>query len=197
MNVYDAIVTRRSTRSYSSETVDQQLLDTIIDAGRMAPSGGNSQTCHFIVITNKDLLQKLAKMVKNCFAAMEVTDGMYKSIASAITRAKTGNYVFHYGAPCLIVMANEKNYGNNMADCSCALENMMIMANELDLGTCWINQLRWLNEDAGLLKLFRELGMKDNERIYGSLAVGYPATEDGLPVRKPLPRTGNEVTYIK
>lgn len=197
MNVYDAIVTRRSTRSYSSETVDQQLLDKIIDAGRMTPSGGNSQTCHFIVITNKDLLQKLAKMVKNCFAAMEVTDGMYKSIASAITRAKTGNYVFHYGAPCLIVMANDKNYGNNMADCSCALENMMIMANELDLGTCWINQLRWLNEDAGLLKLFRELGMKDNERIYGSLAVGYPATEDGLPVRKPLPRTGNEVTYIK
>ncbi len=197
MNVYDAIVTRRSTRSYSDETVDQKLLDKIIEAGRMAPSGGNSQTCHFIVITNKDLLQKIAEMVKNCFAAMEVTDGMYKSIASAITRAKTGNYVFYYGAPCLIVMANEKNYGNNMADCSCALENMMIMANELDLGTCWINQLRWLNEDPDLLELFKELGMKENERIYGSLAVGYPATEDGLPVRKPLPRKGNEVTYIK
>ena len=197
MKVYDAIVTRRSTRLYQDQPVDPRLLETVIEAGRMAPSGGNSQTSHFMVITNKELLAKIAEMVMNSFAAMEVTEGMYRSKASAITRAKAGNYVFYYNAPCLIVMANDRDYGNNMADCSCALENMMIMANELDLGSCWINQLRWLNEDQDLIGLFRQLGMKENERIYGALALGYPATEDGLPVRKPLPRTGNEVTYIK
>ena len=197
MKVYDAIVTRRSTRLYKDQPVDPRLLETVIEAGRMAPSGGNSQPSHFMVITNRELLAKTAEMVMKSFAAMEVTEGMYRSKASAITRAKAGNYVFYYNAPCLIVMANDKDYGNNMADCSCALENMMIMANELDLGSCWINQLRWLNEDKDLINLFRQLGMKENERIYGALALGYPATEDGLPVRKPLPRTGNEVTYIK
>ncbi len=197
MNVNDAIVTRRSTRAYRSEPVNEEQLQKVIEAGRMAPSGGNSQKCHFIVITDRKLLGKLAVMVQEIFAAREVTEGMYVSMASAITRAKAGKLIFHYNAPCLIVMANDRDYGNNMADCACALENMMIMANELDLGTCWINQLRWLNEDEKLLALFRQLGMKENERIYGSLAIGYPATDDGLPVRKPLPRSGNEVTWIR
>ena len=74
---------------------------------------------------------------------------------------------------------------------------MMIAANSLDLGSCWINQLKWLNEDEGLLELFREHGLEQDERIYGALAVGYPDTEDGLPVRTALPRTGNKVEYIK
>ena len=197
MNVYDAIVTRRSTRAFKEDPVCEELLEKVVEAGRMAPSGSNSQKSHFIVITNKELLNKLAAMVKDTFASMELKEGMYSSLAGTIASAKAGRLYFHYNAPCLIVMANDKDYGNNMADCACALENMMIMANELDLGTCWINQLRWLNEDDKIIELFRELGMKENERIYGSLAVGYPATEDGLPNRKPLPRTGNEVTWIK
>ncbi|MBR0137322.1 MAG: nitroreductase family protein [Erysipelotrichaceae bacterium] len=197
MNVYDAIITRRSTRLYKSEPLDEKLIETIVEAGRMAPSGGNSQKNHFFVITNKELLEKIAGMAKDAFSKMEVYEGMYKSMASAITRAKTGNYVFHYNAPCLIVVANDITYSNNMADCACAMENMMIMASDLNLGSCWINQLKWLNEDPQLLELFRELGLKENERIYASLAIGYPATEDGLPVRNPLPRTGNEVTRIR
>ena len=47
---------------------------------------------------------------------------------------------FHYGAPVYIVTANKMGYGNAMADSACALENMMIAANALDLGSCWINQ---------------------------------------------------------
>ena len=96
----------------------------------------------------------------------------------------------------MIIVANQKDYGNNIADCACALENMMIAANELDLGSCWINQLKWLNEDEALLEYERSLGLEENERIYGALAVGYADTEDGLPCRKPLERTGNKVTYI-
>ena len=43
----------------------------------------------------------------------------------------------------------------------------------------------------------KELGMTDDERVYGALALGYADTEDGMPIRTPLDRTGNEVTYIK
>lgn len=196
MNVYEAIMTRRSTRSYTDEAVDPVQLEKIIDAGRYAPSGGNSQSTHFFVIRDRKLLQELAATAQAAFAAMEVEEGMYRSLAASINRSKAGNYCFYHGAPVLIVLANQKDYGNNIADCACALENMMIMANDLDLGTCWINQLKWLNEDPKILEIFRRYGLEENERVWGALAVGHAATEDGLPNREALPRKGNPVTYI-
>lgn len=196
MNTLDAITTRRSTRKFRSAPIEQEKLDKVLEAGRHAPSGGNCQTCHFVVVRNKDVLDKLAGLAQSAFAAMEIEEGMYKSIVNSIRLSQKGGYVFHYDPPCLIIVANRKDYGNNIADCSCALENMMIAANELDLGSCWINQLKWLNEDAELLRYERSLGLEENERIYGALAIGYPETDDGLPNRTPLPRTGNAVTYI-
>ena len=67
--------------------------------------------------------------------------------------------------------------------------------NALDLGSCYINQLYWLNEEPSLLAYLRELGLKDDERVYASVVLGCAATEDGLPDRKPLQRKGNEVTF--
>ena len=121
---------------------------------------------------------------------------MYRSLAHAITASKGDNYIFHYNAPALIVTANQKDYGNNMADCACALENMMLMANALNLGSCWINQLRWLNENEAVNQAFRTFGLSEDERIYGAVSIGYAQTETGLPVRSPLDRTGNPVTWI-
>ena len=191
------IKSRRSTRRFKDIAVEDEKLNSILEAGRYAPSGGNSQSTHFIVIKNSGVLQELAEIVQQEFEKMEVVPGMYRSIANSIKASKNGNYVFHYNAPVLIVTANQKDYGNNIADCSCALENMMLMANYLDLGSCWINQLKWLNENPVILKYMEGLGMKESERVYGALAVGYADTEDGFPVREPLKRTGNEVTIIE
>ena len=196
MDALELIKSRRSTRSYSAAPLDEALLDSIIDAGRHAPSGGNNQTTHFIVICDRDVLDTLAALVKDEFSKMEVTEGMYPSMAKAILASKTPRYVFHYDAPVLILTANRIDYGNNIADCACALENMMIMANALDLGSCWINQLRWLNENENITRYLRTLGLEEGERVYGALSVGHPATQDGLPQRTPLPRKGNPVTRI-
>lgn len=193
----DFIKSRRSTREFKNEMVPEEFIEQIVEAGRYAPSGGNSQSTHFIVIENKEVLDELAKLAKNEFSRMEVTENTYKSLVNSINASKTGNYVFHYNCPVLIVTANKKDYGNNIADCACALENMMLMANALDLGSVWINQLRWLNENPVLLDAMKKIGLKDDERVYGALAVGYADSEDGLPVRKPLERTGNIVTYVK
>lgn len=196
MDALELIKTRRSTRGFKDVAVEGEKVQQIVEAGRYAPSGGNNQTTHFFVIQNKQVLSDLAVMVKQEFAKMETTPGMYKSLASAINRSKGKRYIFHYDAPVLIVTANKKDYGNNIADCACALENMMIMANALDLGSCWINQLKWLNENDVLLNYFLKLGLQDDERIYGAVAIGYPNTKDGLPVRTPLERTGNVVTEV-
>ena len=192
----ELIKTRRSTRKYQDRPVPRELLEQIVEAGRYAPSGGNNQTGHFLVVTDPAVLARLAEMAQEAFAGMEITENTYRSLAFSIQAAKRGGYVFHYHAPALIIAANKKDYGNNMADTACALENMMLMANALDLGSCWINQLRWLNEDPALLAYERELGLAEDERVYGAVAVGFADTPDGLPERTPLPRTGNRVEYI-
>lgn len=193
----DFIKSRRSTRRFKNEMVPKDKLEQIVEAGRYAPSGGNCQTTHFIVVKNEDVMRKMTELVQQEFAKMEVTPGLYKSLVNSINASRKGGYVFHYNAPVLIITANQKDYGNNIADCSCALENMMLMANALDLGSCWINQLKWLNENPVITEYMKQLGMADNERVYGALAVGIPDTNDSLPMRQPLPRTGNPVTIVE
>lgn len=194
MEAIEAILTRRSTRNYRPDAVEQEKLERILEAARQAPSGGNNQTNHFLVIRSREVIQTLIRMTEAAFARMEVTEDTYSSLRHAILASKKGGYVFCYNAPVLIAVANRVDYGNNMADCACAIENMMVAANALDLGSCWINQLRWLNEEPALDAYMRSLGMREYERVYGAVIIGYPA--DGLPNRSLMAQKGNEVTYI-
>ena len=187
---------RRSTRKYRPDMIPEDSLLQILEAGRCAPSGGNNQSTHYLVIRNPQVLDRLKELVQQEFAKMELTPGLYKSLANAIRNSKRGGYVFTYNAPVLVVLANQIDYGNAQADCSTAAENMMLMANALDLGSCWINQLKWLNENPVLLDYLHSLGMAGDEKVYCSVALGYADTEDGLPVRSPLPRNGNPVTWV-
>ena len=196
MNAYEAIITRRSTRKYRPDAIEPDKLQKIIEAGRCAPSGGNNQTNHFLVVQNAKILAKLTSLAEAAFSKMTVNEDTYPSLKNSIHASQKGGYVFNYRAPVLIIVANRKDYVNNMADSVAAIENMMIAANDLELGSCYINQLYWLNEDPALLATLRELGLKEDERVYASMTLGYAATENGLPNRKPLERKGNEVTFI-
>jgi nitroreductase len=196
MNTLEAIKTRRSTRKFKSQAVELEKLQTIVDAGRFGPTGGNCQTNHFFVISDASVIAKLKELVQAAFAKMELCDDLYKSLKNSITLSRKGNYSFCYTAPVLIVVANQKEYGNNIADVACAVENMMLAANELDLGSCYINQLKWLNEEPTLLEYLRSLGLKEGERVYASVAIGYADTESGLPNRTESPRVGNEVVFV-
>ena len=196
MNALELITTRRSTRSFKDIPLEREKLDQILEAGRHAPSGGNNQYTHFLVLQDRAVLSELARLVKQEFSQMEPTPGMYKSMVNTIVNSRKEQYFFHYNAPVLIVTANRADYTNNIADCACALENMMLMANALDLGSCWINQLKWLNENEVVMPYLRKLGLEDGERPYGAVAIGYPNTESGLPNRTPLKRTGNRVTIV-
>lgn len=190
------IATRHSTRKFKPDMVAESLLDQVIEAGRRAPSGKSKNQNHFLVIRDQAILDKLVELVQSEFAKMEITPENEANIGGAIKLSKKGNYVFKYNAPVLIVVANQENYGNNMADVSCALENMLLAANALDLGACWINQLRWLNDNPVLQAYLQELGLKEGERVYGSVSLGYPDTPDGMPNRNITSIKGNEVTYI-
>ena len=195
MEALEAILTRRSTRKYSDKMPDRDLIEKVIEAGRYAPSGSNSQNTHFLVFNEKHILTAMANLVKEEFSKMEADQDTYVSLKHSISASKQGEYVFHYNAPVFIVVANKKGYGNAMADSACALENMMIAANSLDLGSCWINQLHWLEDNKAIRSFLRPYGLEDNETITGGLILGYADT--GLPNRTPLERTGNHVTWVE
>ena len=197
MDMYDGIVTRRSSRKFKDIVPEKEVLEKIIHAGRVAPSGGNNQSVHFLAITDKSVLDELAAMVREEFSKMEVEPDTYKSLRSAIEASKRGAYVFHYHAPVLVVLANKKNYGNAMADSSCAAMSMMLLANELDLGSCWINQLHWLTENERIRGYLESLGLGEEEWVCASLSIGYVNTEEGLPNRQEKIINGNPVTWIE
>ena len=196
MDVFSCIATRHSTRKFKEESVPQEVLDKVIEAGRQAPSGKHKNQSRFIVIRKKEVLQELIALVQQEFAKMEVTPENDDNFGGAIRAAKKGGYVVMYNAPGLIVVANKRDYGNKYADVSCAMQNMMLAANALDLGSCWINQLRWLQDNPILRAYLQKLGMAEDEEVCASLSIGYPDTPDGLPGRRVMPVTGNPVVYI-
>ena len=176
MDVFSCIATRHSTRKFKEEPVPQEVLDKVIEAGRQAPSGKHKNQSRFIVIRKKEVLQELIALVQQEFAKMEVTPENDDNFGGAIRAAKKGGYVFMYNAPVLIVVANKRDYGNKYADVSCAMQNMMLAANALDLGSCWINQLRWLQDNPVLRAYLQKLGMAEDEEVCASLSIGYPDT---------------------
>ena len=165
MDVFSCIATRHSTRKFKEEPVPQEVLDKVIEAGRQAPSGKHKNQSRFIVIRKKEVLQELIALVQQEFAKMEVTPENDDNFGGAIRAAKKGGYVFMYNAPVLIVVANKRDYGNKYADVSCAMQNMMLAANALDLGSCWINQLRWLQDNPVLRAYLQKLGMAEDEEV--------------------------------
>lgn len=171
----ELISARHSCRAYRTTPVDRDTLNTVVQAGRHAPSGMNRRMCHFYVITDPVLLSRISAVV---------SEKMSERFADHDCR---------YGAPALVVAANRKDNPTAMQDASCALENMMLAAPVLGLGSCWINQLTHLDNDPDLRALLAPIGLTDEERICGSLSLGYPAG----PLFPDRPeRDGNEVTWV-
>jgi len=189
------IMERRSVRKYKPEQVDERHLSTIIEAGRSAPSGGNAQQTHIIVIQNPIVLNELIEVSKREFAKIPITDDMYTGLRSTIEHAYIPDFDFDYiyGAPVLIIIANKKECINAMADSICVLQTMLIAAQALGLGACYQNPPHWLDDSDGFRSYMYTLGLNEDETIAGAISLGYPDEDPG----PPLLRKGNPVTFIK
>lgn len=179
--VVKTILTRRSVRRFTEEKVDDAIIDTLLETALYAPTGGNHQETRFIVIQDEAVLAKLTTMVREIFAARPLDPTAYQNKTAIVARKP--HYDFRYHAPLLILCVSPKNHDNSMADSALALENMMIAANAIGLGTCYVNQLCWLSEDPIMRPYLLELGMKEEENCFGSVIFGWPK----LPLSEVLP----------
>ena len=191
--VLENILTRRSIRKYTDQQISDESLNTILTAAKHAPSGGNSQTWHFTVIQNKEKLLKLNKNIKVSFEKLDVDEKTYKSIRNGKIASKNDSYSFYYNAPTLILVSNNSDYGNAMADSACALENMFLASNDLKLGSCWINQVSWFDNDENVRSLLTDMGIPENHRVCGCICIGY--IDGKAPIAKNIKE--NTVTIIK
>jgi nitroreductase len=155
MSLVNAILSRRSIRRYEPKPIPKKALDKILEAGRMAPSAMNRQSWHFVVVTDDT--------VKH-----ELSNGLYNR--------------FIRTAPVVIVgCAHRDRIAGELSVISAAiaLENMVIAAWALGIGSCWIGAFQ-----EGKIK--RLLAIPEDWEIVGFVTFGYPAETPKPKAKKPL-----------
>ncbi|MHA2212717.1 MAG: nitroreductase family protein [Candidatus Thorarchaeota archaeon] len=157
MDTLEAIKDRRSIRKYKSTPVEGEKLEKILEAGRWAPSASNRQPWHFIVVRNKETREKLADS------------------------HDYGRFMAQ--SPIVIVVLGDPDIHPkyNLADPHNAVQNMLLAAYSLGLGTCWMGV-----RDTSIEPVFRRiLEIPDKYRVICSVSVGY-ADHERKSTRKPF-----------
>ena len=147
MDFTDVVDARKSVRDYQDRAVEEEKLTKILEAARWAPSWGNMQCCRYIVVKDKKTIEDLASMFI----------GWIKQ------------------APVIVVAcANPKDSGSRngmdyyLVDVGIALQQLVLAAANLGLGTCWIGGF----DEA---KIKKTLQIPENVKVVALTPLGYPA----------------------
>lgn len=179
------ILNRRSVRVYSEDQIKQEDLDLIIQAGLFSPSGCNSQPWHFTVLQNKELINEL-----NIESKKELLKSKNEYFKNFATNEK---YNIFYNAPTVIIVSGEKAAIVPEIDCAAATENMMLAAESLDIGSCWIGLVTFLFKSNRGAEYSKKLEIPEGYEPYYAITLGYKKIANP----KPQPRRENTVNYIK
>ena len=147
----EIIKLRRSVREYLDKEISDSDIDKIIEAGIMAPSAKNQQPWEFIVIKDKNTLTKLSEKLSPLYAKSNVT--------------------------IILCMRNDDLFSptRREQDMSACIENMMLEATYLGIGSCWIGTYP---DPERMNPLIEILNIPDNVTPFCGLTLGYPAKED-------------------
>jgi nitroreductase len=152
MNVFEAIATRRSIRKFTMQDVPMEILGVIMDAGRYAPSAGNIQNWRFVIVKNTENKQRVAE------AAMQQL-WIAQAPVIIVVCAEIEKIRQFYG------IRGERLYA--IQNCAASVENMLLTAHALGLGSTWIGAF-----DESMLR--RALNIPEDIRPQAILPVGYP-----------------------
>ena len=140
MDIFSAIRERRSCRSFLPDAIGSEILGKILEAGTLAPSAANNQPWEFIVVTNAEIKKEIFAESEKCRRAL-----FEKSGWKWVDRYRIG---FINEAPVIIaVVGDPKKTGADMFleggglayqhGCAAAIQNMLLAAHALGLGTLW------------------------------------------------------------
>lgn len=139
MNVQDAILTRRSVRKYQKQPIETWKISKMIESAIWAPSGKNGQPWKFKIVSDTRIITTISNL------------SIYKTWLKS--------------SPCFIVVFIDKeksyHYVKDVQSCGAAIQNIMLSAHELGVGSCWIGELlskeRKIKEILGIQNEYYEL----------------------------------------
>jgi nitroreductase len=154
METIEAIMSRRSIRKYRDETIPDDKITLLLRAAMNAPSAGNRQPWHFLVVKNKEKLKKITEI--HPYSKM-LLDASHAIIVLGDTSVHVGDVKEFW-----------------VQDCSAAIENILLAAHAIGLGAVWLgaypNQslVKKIGELFGIPKQFSSLAI---------ISLGYPNEE--------------------
>ncbi len=178
--VIETINKRRSIRAYESKPIPRDVINTIIEAGNQAPSTMGMmngvlrfQPWRFVVIENPEFKQKLFQTAFPIWKKMtgsmkEMDPEVYEKVTKLYETMPEPKDMVYHGAPVIIFVIGPIS---NAVSCALACENIMLTATSLGLGSCYVGFGAMVKGNA---EVVQALELKDGERIYGPILLGYP-----------------------
>ncbi len=172
--IIKAMKERRSIRKFKSELPSKADLEQIVEAGLYAANGKGTQATKIIVVTDKNLRDKIMEMNRKIGGWDESFDPFY-------------------GAPAMLIVLAEKDWRNKVYDGSLVMGNLMLASHSLGLGSIWIHRAKEEFESDEGKAILKQLGIEGEWEGIGHCAVGYMDGE--LP--HPAPRKEGRVVWAE
>ncbi|WP_183277666.1 nitroreductase family protein [Clostridium fungisolvens] len=167
------ILSRRSIRKYKNEVVEDEKIVEILESGRLAPSGSNTQPWHFIVIKSQEMREKLAYTSHN--QKWMMTAPVFIACVGDI-RSRIDESV----EIKIDEQSSQEEVKQIIRDTSIAVGHMLLQAENLGLGTCWV---AWFTQE----EIRPILNVPEDKYLLGIITLGYADEEP-----KPRPRKSLE-----
>ena len=171
--IMEVMKTRRSVRKFKSDMVPKELIEQIMEAGTYAASGNNVQVPVTIAVTNADKCNELRKINAKIMGKDETFDPFY-------------------GAPVILIVLAKKERRTYVYDGSLVIGNMMLAAESLGIGSCWIHRAKEEFELPEGKAILEKLGIKGDYEGIGHCILGYAAK----PAGKAAPRKKDYIYRI-
>ena len=126
MNITDAITQRRTIRKYKQHPIPKDILNNLVNAARLAPSAMNKQPLEYVVVDDRKLTAKMFDQVKWA--------GYISPRGTPEEGEKPTGYI-------LVLINKELKTAYTNHDIGAAAQNLMLQAEEYDIGCCWIGSL--------------------------------------------------------
>ncbi|MGZ3920845.1 MAG: nitroreductase family protein [Bacteroidia bacterium] len=176
--VIKTIFERRAVRKYTKKTVSKDIIEQILDAGRMAPSAINKQPWKFYIITSPDDIKLFSKEIVKAglksFGDMPIKKaaGMVLSGLSHLSHGidffKSSDAVFH-GAPVVIIITSPKDNEWAALDIGMCSQNIMLAAKSLGLDSCPVGFGKFIERT----KDYSKLKISAKETVQLAIIIGY------------------------
>jgi FMN reductase [NAD(P)H] len=183
MNVDEAVMKRRSVRSYQDKEVSTDDVATVIKAGQWAPNAG---AYTMSVVRNKDLMGKINEKT---LEAMRASGNDF-----LMERAALPGYMPLYGGPVVVLLSGPTDMPITQLNCAVAVENMLLQATELGLGSCFLRSPAYALNRPENAALARQAGIPEGSQMECGLVFGYTDDEKKFARMEREPR--GTVVYV-